>query len=36
MPKLPFFVVMALFLLGLFSWVVVLFLKFRKVDLLKK
>jgi len=36
MPKLPFFVVMALFLLGVFSWVVVLFLKFRKVDLLKK
>jgi hypothetical protein len=36
MPKLHFFVVMALFLLGLFSWVVVLFLKFRKVDLLKK
>ena len=36
MPKLPFFVVMALFLLGLFLWVVRLFLKFRKVDLLKK
>jgi len=36
MPKLPFFVFMALFLLGVFSWVVVLFLKFRKVDLLKK
>ena len=36
MPKLPFFVVMALFLLGVFLWVVMLFLKFRKVDFLKK
>ena len=36
MAKLPFFVVMALFLLGIFLWVVMLFLKFRKVDLLKK
>lgn len=36
MPKLPFFVVMALFLIGVLLWVVMLFLKFRKVDLLKK
>jgi uncharacterized membrane protein len=36
MPKLPFFIVMALFLLGVFLWVVMLFLKFRKVDLLNK
>ena len=36
MPKLPFFVVMALFFIGVFLWVVMLFLKFRKVDLLKK
>ena len=36
MPKLLFFVVMALFLLGVFLWVVMLFLKFRKVDFLKK
>ena len=36
MPKLPFFVVMALFLIGVLLWVVMLFLKFRKVDLFKK
>ncbi len=36
MPKLPFFVVMALFFIGVFLWAVMLFLKFRKVDLLKK
>lgn len=36
MPKLPFFVVMALFFIGVFLGVVMLFLKFRKVDLLKK
>jgi hypothetical protein len=36
MPKLPFFIVMLLFLLGVLLWVVMLFLKFRKVDLLKK
>ena len=36
MPKLPFFIVMLLFLLGILLWVVMLFLKFRKVDLLKK
>ena len=36
MPKLPFFVVMALFFIGVFLWVVMLFLKFRKVDLFKK
>ena len=36
MPKLPFFVVMLLFLLGVLLWVVMLFLKFIKVDLLKK
>ena len=36
MPKRPFFVVMALFLIGVLLWVVMLFLKFRKVDLLKK
>ncbi len=36
MPKPPFFVVMALFFLGVFLWVVMLFLKFRKVDFLKK
>ena len=36
MPKLHFFVVMALFLLGVFFWVVMLFLKFKKVDPLKK
>lgn len=35
MPKLPFFVVMALFLLGVFLWVIMLFLKFRKIDSLK-
>jgi hypothetical protein len=36
MPILPFFIVMLLFLLGVLLWVVMLFLKFRKVDLLKK
>lgn len=36
MPKLPFSMVMGLFLLGVLLWVIVLFLKFRKVELLKK
>ncbi len=35
MPKLPFFVVMGLFLFCIILWVVMLFLRFRKVDFLK-
>ncbi len=36
MPKLPLFIVMGLFLSCIILWVVMLFLRFRKVDHIKK
>ena len=36
LPLVPFFMVSSLFLISIFTWVVMLFLKFKKVDLFKK
>lgn len=35
MPRPPIFILMGLFLFSVFSWVIMLFLRFRKLDFLK-